>query len=90
MKVWCSKYALTYGIREFEADEITDTGMVICKAPGFPNNREYLHHEGREWHRSLSEAITHALEIRDKKVVTMKKRMDQLVKQTEFKIKVVS
>jgi len=80
-KYWISKYALTQGIFEIEAE----------KREGYEGAENYIKHklngmmvsyaiEGKEWHKTKEEAIIRANELRIKKVASMKKQIAKLEK----------
>lgn len=78
MKVWITKYALTQGIFEIEAEEC---GMGF---PGMIQTKEehpsHCHEEGKDWHRSKESAIKRAEEMRQKKISSLKKKLEKLEK----------
>ncbi len=57
MIVYSTKYALTKGIAEVDAEETQ--GSMVKYGPC-----AYLHDEGREWHRTLAGALEKAEEMR--------------------------
>jgi hypothetical protein len=69
-RVWISKYALTKGIYEEEVI-VSDTirGSVYTPSPGW-----YWFSFG-EWHRTKSEALSRAEEMRLKKVASLEKQL---------------
>lgn len=77
MKVWITKYALTKGILEKEAEECGDNTVIVKKD-------EYLpccyHTEGKEWHRTKESAIQRAEEMCHKKIESLKKQIENLEK----------
>lgn len=80
MKVWITKYALTKGILEKECHDFcldTDsTGNMICiNENGY---RQYYHGKGQEWHDCKESAIAKAEEVREKKIVSLKKQIKKL------------
>ena len=77
MKVWISKYALTQGIFETEA-EICETFADMIKCVG--EWGAFYHGEGKEWHKTKEEAIVKAEEMRLKKIESLKKQIDKLTK----------
>lgn len=79
MKVWITKYALTSGILEKEAEVCTDN-MISVKDTGYYT--VYFH--GNEWHKSRESAIAKAEEMRKKKIASLKKQIEKLEKM-EFK-----
>lgn len=78
MKVWITKYALTQGIFEIEAEEC---GMGF---PGMIQTKEehpsHCHEEGKDWHRSKESAVKRAEEMRQKKITSLKKKLEKLEK----------
>ena len=75
MKVWITKYALTDGIIEIDAEVCISTGatgnMINC-------DRGYFHGEGKEWHKTKESAIEKAEEMRQKKIESLKKQIKKL------------
>ena len=67
MKVWITKYALTKGIYEAEADNCCHDGMVVV---GY----NCYHGEGKEWCMTREEAVHRAEEMRQKKIENLKSR----------------
>lgn len=70
MKVYITKYALSSGIFDIDA-EIGESGMVS-------ENSEYhrcFHGEGKEWHKTLENAKKYAEDMRLKKVASLKKQL---------------
>ena len=75
MKVWITKYALTDGIIETDANPvlcgsvcISDTiSPVLCR----------ILNEG-EWHSDKKQAIDKAEEMRQKKITSLKKQIEKL------------
>ena len=76
MKVWITKYALTTGIFEMTA-EITEHGSAYDMHSSFPT---YYHGEGKEWHKTKESAIARAEEMRQKKIESLKKQIEELKK----------
>lgn len=78
MKVWITKYALTQGIFEIEAEEC---GMGF---PGMIQTKEehpsYYHEEGKDWHRNKESAVKRAEEMRQKKISSLRKKLEKLEK----------
>jgi hypothetical protein len=76
MKVFSTKYALSKGIEEIEALEITDSGMVVYK-PNVDEEhycfRQYIHEEGRDWHRTREDAESKYREMLHKKLSSLRK-----------------
>lgn len=76
MKVWITKYALTTGIFEVEVHTSDHSpGMVVADRNTW---HEHYHGEGREWHRTWEDAVVRALEMRDAKVKSLRKKLAKL------------
>jgi hypothetical protein len=86
-RVWVTKYALTQGIFEKEA-ELCDSdktgGMILCRND--PNTNvfwgglEYYHGEGKEWHYTLESAQARAELMRTKKLASLKAAAEKIKK----------
>lgn len=76
MKVWITKYALTQGIFEAEAEVIED-GTVRVRQEFIVS---YYHKEGRDWHKTKESAVAKAEEMRKKKIASLKKQIEKLEK----------
>lgn len=76
MKVWISRYALTKGIYEIEAEEISPGDVMNLGKCSWDN--EYYH--GNDWHRTKQAAIDRAEEMRRMKIQSLKKQLDKLEK----------
>lgn len=77
MKVWITKYALTQGIDEVEA-EICDSNMIKVKARGTGCIDEYYHGKGKEWHLDRESAVKKAEEMKLKKIASLEKQIKKL------------
>ena len=75
MRVWITKYALTTGIIEAEAEECEHDMIRVYKDSFYPS---YYHKEGREWHRTKESAIAKAEEMRQKKISSLKKQVKKM------------
>ena len=71
MKIWNSKYALTEGLIEQDGEEDGDS-MVKVSA------HQYLHGEGREWHRTRESAASRAEVMRKAKIASVRKHLARL------------
>jgi hypothetical protein len=78
MKVWITKYALTQGITEIDA-EVCESGggSMIRKLPNTYFG-EYYHGEGKDWHKTRESAIARAEKMRAKKLVSLRKQTKEL------------
>lgn len=79
MKVWITKYALTTGIFEIEADLCDSIGMIKQRNAQW---NTYYHGEGRDWHYSKESAIKRALKLRDNKISSLTLKIEKLNKLT--------
>lgn len=76
MKAWITKYALTKGIQEIEAEVCENVSADMIKDLSYEARwQPYYHGEGREWHRTRSGAIARAEEMRQKKIASLKKQI---------------
>ena len=75
MKIWVTKYALTEGIRETEAETFKNFPNMV-KDVDRPTC--YLHGEGREWHRTRDSAVKRAEQMRLAKIASVRKQLAQL------------
>lgn len=76
MKVYITKYALTNGIIEAEAELCNDRGMIVV------GRTTYYHGEGKEWHRTREPAVERAQLMRDAKLEFLGKKIAKLEKMT--------
>ena len=78
MKVYITKYALTLGIEEREAEvsKVSDK-MVVFDTRGYeqPVHKPF-------WHLTKEEAVAHAKELRVKKLASLQKQAAKLEKLT--------
>lgn len=80
MKAWITKYALSSGIMETDA-EVCGVGdgrmiRVLKKEGEYADN--YFHKP--HWHEKREEAVTHAESMRVKKVVSLKNSIAKIEK----------
>lgn len=82
MKVWITKYALTEGIFQVNAEKCSDTSpnMIgfIRENSGFT---QYAHGEGRDWHLTKESALARSENMRLAKIKSHKnaiKRLEQM------------
>lgn len=73
MKVYITKYALTQGIFEKEAEDRGDE--VIKTVDEWP---ALFHGEGKEWHRTKESAVKRAEEMKIKKIQSLGKQIEKL------------
>jgi hypothetical protein len=76
MEIWSTKYALTKGIMCYDAENCGNN-MVVIKFHGnyMP---EYLHGEGKEWHRTRESAVKRSIEMRENKIESHRKAIKKL------------
>lgn len=74
MKVWVVKHALTQGILEMDVERQSDDGKTVY---GRAWNQSYRG-QGIEWCKTKSAAIERAKEMRDKKIISLKKQIEKL------------
>ena len=75
-KFYVTKYALTAGIQEVEAEEPTEhAGMLSVKVRG---GAMHYHGEGKDWHRTHESAVARAEKMRYKKLASLSKRVVEL------------
>jgi hypothetical protein len=84
MKIFVTKYALTEGILEMEAEEPKPEykGMVTVKGVPGKSYDSNFHGEGREWHRDMQSARAKATKMVQAKIASLKKqivRLDSMV-----------
>lgn len=85
-EVYVTKYALTRGILRFENVEHcvpTSTDMIRVTY----SNGGYQHFHKPDWHLTPAAAYERAMEMRDRKIAKLKKRLEQLEKLTTFRIR---
>jgi len=71
IKIWNSKHALTKGLIEQEAEEVGDKLVKI-------GILQYLHGEGRNWHRTKEQAVERAEVMRKKRIASLRKQLERL------------
>lgn len=73
MKAWITKYALTTGIQEVDGEIF---GRKAIRYPCPPRGVSYAH--GTDWHWTHEDALARAELMRDRKILSMKKRIAEL------------
>ena len=71
MKIWNSKYALTEGLIEQDGEEVGDSMVKVGRL-------QYLHGEGKEWHRTRESAAARAELMRKAKIASVRKQLARL------------
>lgn len=82
MKVWITRYVLSEGIKESEAElclDVDETGNTIKCKIGL-GIEYYFHGEGKNWHKTKESAIKKAEEMRQKEIDSLKKQIQKLEK----------
>ncbi len=77
MKVWITKYALSAGIQERDA-EVCEGQPNMIEVKGRNVFNQYFHSEGKDWHRSRSDAVARAQQMRRNKIEGLRKQMTKL------------
>lgn len=75
MKAWITKYALSGGIEEHEAED-RGYGCIYFDRYG------YMAGEGRNWHRTRESAVAKAEKMRKDKIASLRKQIERLEKLT--------
>jgi hypothetical protein len=79
VKVWITKYALSSGIREEEAEICEDVNVEMIRVgKQVTMCSEYFH--GEDWHRTREGAVARAEKMREKKIASLKKKIEKLTK----------
>lgn len=78
MKAYITRYALTQGILEVEADELPPyrrrAAEIMFQLPGY-----YLQYcRVPDWHRTKEEAVAHAEKMRIKTIASLKTKLAKL------------
>lgn len=74
IKVFITKYALTEGITEVDAELCDIPGMILVKKKGYFDS--YYH--GEDWHRTRESAVKRAELMRDKAIKSAEKKIQKL------------
>lgn len=73
MEVYITRYALSDGILEKEAEECDRfPGMIET------DDHAYFHGEGKDWTRTKEAAVARAEEMKAKKIKSLKKQIEKL------------
>jgi len=77
MKVYITKYALTKGIQEMNAEEdlYRDADLTRVAVHG-PAGYTYFH--GEDWHRERGRAVARVEEMKRRKIASLKKKLREL------------
>lgn len=80
MKVFVTKYALSAGIQEVEAQEITEKGYMRPVKNNPYQWLEWVSFDKKYWHHTREEAVDAAEEQRKKKIASLRKHIEKLEK----------
>lgn len=83
MKVYITKYALTQGIFKRDAEICEDINTKMISVIG--NIQEYYHKP--YWHETLGAAREHAESMRLKRIQSLHKQIQKLIKMTFDEVK---
>lgn len=72
MRVWITKYALSKGIFECEAEVCSDINPAMIDA------RSHGYYHGHDWHRSYDAAVVRAEDMRRAKIKSLEKQLAKL------------
>lgn len=75
MKIYVTRFALTSGIQEFDADKI-EGDMVVA----YDQYRCRLYFHGNDWHRTREAAVARAEEMRVKKLQSLERQIKKVSK----------
>jgi hypothetical protein len=75
--VWITKYALTEGILECDAEHCLSVSASMVKAPSL-GIHACFHGEGKDWHRTREGAVARAEQMRLAKIANLKKAIKRL------------
>ena len=76
MKVYISKYALTSGVLEIDAEICTYVSDDMIEDVN--RKHTYYHGKGKNWHLTKEAAIKVANKMKEKKITSLKKQIDSL------------
>lgn len=83
MKVWITKYALSSGIIEADAEISSNfPSMINCAKTGFFADIPFpvFHGDGKDWHRTEADAKARANAMVQAKIKSVKKSLEKLEK----------
>lgn len=81
MKIYITKYALTSGIKEAEAESCSYPEMVVVRKEGAAMD-QFFHKIGRDYCLSREDAIVTAEKMRVAKIASLKKSIQKFEKLT--------
>lgn len=74
-RAWITKYALTSGIQEIEAEDCFDISPTMIADH---KTATHVFYHGRDWHRTRDAALARAREMRDAKINNLQKQIAKL------------
>jgi hypothetical protein len=78
MKAYITKYALTVGIMDAEAEQSSVAPSMVTWTYRNGWNKGAAHGEGKDWHRTKEAAVARAEQMRLAKIVSLKKSIKKL------------
>lgn len=72
MKVWITKYAMTFGVFTAEAEE---AGQAMCAVRPKECSSFTAYYHGNDWHTDEAEAIEQFNQMKQKKIASLKKQL---------------
>lgn len=78
MKVWITKYALTSGIFEAEAEVCSHISEEMIKLTRPGRCPEMFHGEGKEWHRTKESALERLTVMKENKISSLKRKIKKI------------
>ena len=79
--VFITKYALTLGIQEKDAEVCASISSKMIEVKSGPENHSYgEHYHKPHWHLTREDAVVQAEKMRKNKLASLKKSMDKLTK----------
>lgn len=72
-KIYVTKYALTSGISEHDAEVSSDGNMASFRKNGYPHN-----YHGNDFHLTFESALNRAEEMRIKKLQSLDKQIKKI------------
>lgn len=77
MKIYVTKYALSRGVFEAEA-EVDENGFAVVRRSGWTGFDQYFHGEGRDWCSTKEQALEAAEKMRIKRIASLEKQVAKL------------
>lgn len=80
MKVWITRYALTVGIFEVDANKSDRTPAMVSYRRSINSLLEFAH--GKDWHETYQDALLRAEEMKVGKIKSLEKQINKISKLT--------